>query len=43
MEENDNSDVVRLEKYISVMTDVLVNKKYYFCRLIDLEKKKTLN
>lgn len=28
MEESDSSDIVRYEKYISVMTDVLVNKKY---------------
>jgi len=28
MEESDSSDIVRYEKYISVMTDVLVNKKF---------------
>lgn len=28
MEESDNSDLVRYEKFVSVMTDVLVNKKY---------------
>jgi len=28
MEESDNSDVIRFEKFLIVMTDVLANKKY---------------
>ena len=30
MEESDNSDVIRFEKFLIVMTDVLANKKYTF-------------
>jgi hypothetical protein len=28
MEDEDNSDVVRYEKFMSVMTDVLLNKRF---------------
>lgn len=28
MEDGDNSDVIKYEKFIAVMTDVLLNKKY---------------
>ena len=28
MEEEDNSDAIRYEKYITVMTDVLMNRRY---------------
>ncbi len=28
MEDEDNSDVIRFEKFLSVMTDVLINKRF---------------
>ncbi len=30
MEDEDNNDVVRFEKFMSVMTDVLLNKRFVF-------------
>jgi Ca2+-binding EF-hand superfamily protein len=28
MEEEDNNDVIRYEKYLTVMTDVMLNRRY---------------